>query len=385
MAEFETPDFLLNYSTDNIHKVMKAILPPDIDISEGSHEWNMTRPTALVMARMCEYILPQVVQLILPEWSWGTYLDGHAKGRNLTRRAATAATGEITITGTAGTIIPTGSLFSTPEINDEPSVDYAAVASATIPASGSVTIDVQCTQTGVIGNTPANTIVLVSSKITGITSVRNQKAITGGTEEETDESLQARIVEYDQSQGDSYVGNQSDYRRWATSVPGVGAATIIPAQDDSGLVRIILMDSNGDPATESLCDEVYNYIMQPDAPDERLAPIGAYLEVTPPDTIEISIKAVVELTEGATIESVKSAYAAKLAAYLPQAFEDGEVKYSRVAAALASVEGANDYSGLQIGVKTGDTVTYDTANISVSEHQLPSISADDLILTAGTV
>lgn len=385
MSEFQTPEFLLNHSTDDIHAQMKTILPADIDISEGSHEWNMTRPTALVMAQMCEFLLPQVIQLILPEWAFGTYLDGHAKGRNLTRRAATAATGEITITGTAGTIIPTGSLFSTAEFNDEPSVDYAAVASATIPASGSVTIDVQCTQTGVIGNTPANTIVLVSSKITGITSVKNPKAITGGTDEETDESLQARIAEYDQSQGDSYVGNPSDYRRWATSVPGVGAATIISAQDDSGLVRIILTDSNGDPATESLCEEVYDYIMQPAAPDKRRAPIGAYLEVSPPDAIKISIKAVVELTEGTTLEFVKSAYAAKLAAYLPMAFEDGEVKYSRVAAALASVEGANDYSGLQIGVKTGDTVTYGTKNISISEHQLPSISEDDLILTAGTV
>lgn len=385
MSEFETPDFLLNHSTDDIHAKMKTILPEDIDLSEGSHEWNMTRPTALVMAMMCEFILPQVIQLILPEWSWGTFLDGHAKGRNLKRRAATAATGKITITGAAGTIIPAGTLFSTAELNDEPSVDYAAVATAAIPASGSVTIAVQCTQTGDIGNTPANTIVLVSSKITGITSVTNPEVITGGTEEETDESLQARIAEYDQSQGDSYVGNQSDYRRWATSVPGVGAATIIPAQDDSGLVRIILTDSNGAPATESLCKEVYDYIMQPAAPDERRAPIGAYLEVSPPDTIEISIKAVVELTESATIESVKSAYAARLAAYLPVAFEDGEVKYSRVAAALASVEGANDYAELQIGVKTGDEITYGTANISISEHQLPAFSEDNLILTAGTV
>lgn len=383
MSEFVTPDFLLNHSPDDVHAMMKEILPADIDISEGSHEWNMTRPTALVVARMCEFILPQVIQLILPDYSFGTYLDGQAKTRNLSRRAATAAVGTVTITGTPGTIIPTGSLFSTASVNDEPSVDYAAVTSATIPESGSVTIDVQCTQSGIIGNTPTNTIILVSSKITGITAVTNPEAITGGTEEETDESLQARIADYDQSQGDSYVGNVSDYRRWATSVPGVGAATIISAQDDSGLVRIILTDANGEPATEDLCEKVYNYIMQPDAPDKRRAPIGASVSVGPPDVVQIVVQALVELKSNATLEAVKTAYAARLAAYLPEAFEDGEVKYSRVMAALASVEGVNDFANLRIGVKDGDSIW--TTNISISEYQLPVISEDDLMLTAGTV
>lgn len=383
MSEFVTPEFLLNHSPDDVHAMMKEILPADIDISEGSHEWNMTRPTALVVARMFEFILPQVIQLVLPDYAFGTYLDGQAKTRNLFRRAATAAVGTITITGTPGTIIPTGSLYSTASVNDEPSVDYAALTSATIPESGSVTIDVQCTQPGIIGNTPSNTIVLVSSKITGITSVTNPEAITGGTEEETDESLQARIEDYDQSQGDSYVGNVSDYRRWATSVPGVGAATIIPAQDDSGLVRIILTDANGEPATDDLCEKVYNYIMQPDAPDKRRAPIGASVSVGPPEVVQIGVQALVELESGATLEAVKTAYAARLAAYLPEAFEDGEVKYSRVMAALSSVEGVNDFANLRIGVKDGGSIW--TTNISISEYQLPVISADDLMLTAGTV
>lgn len=383
MSEFVTPDFLLNHSPDDVHAMMKEILPADIDISEGSHEWNMTRPTALVVARMCEFSLPQVIQLILPDYSFGTYLDGQAKTRNLSRRAATAAVGTITITGAAGTTIPTGSLFSTAAVNDEPSVDYAAVTSAKIPESGSVTVDVQCAQSGIIGNTPANTIVLVSSKLTGISSVTNPEAITGGTEEETDESLQARIANYDQSQGDSYVGNVSDYRRWATNVPGVGAATIIPAQDDSGLVRIILTDANGEPATEDLCEKVYNYIMQPDAPDKRRAPIGASVSVGPPEVVQIVVQALVELESNATLEAVKTAYAARLAAYLPEAFEDGEVKYSRVMATLAAVEGVNDFANLRIGVKDSGSIW--TTNISISEYQLPAISVDDLMLTAGTV
>lgn len=385
MAELVIPEFLQNCSVDDIHKKMAAIMPSDIDLSAGNHAWNMTRPTALAMAEMCEYYLVRTLELILPETSYGTFLEGQAKSRNLVRRAATAATGEITVTGKVGTPIPTGSLFSTAAVNDEPSVEYETTEPATIPESGSVTIAIQCTQTGIIGNTGANTVVLVAGKNTGITAVTNQEAITGGTEEETDESLRERIDEIDQSQGESYAGTPADYKRWAKSVAGVGEATIIPAQDDSGLVQIILTDSNGDPATTTLCEEVYNYIMQPDNPDARRAPIGAFLAVNPPATMTIAVKATVELKSGATIESVKTAYAARLADYLPEAFSDGEIKYSRVWAALAATAGVNDFTSLQIGVNNSGSVTYGTSNIKISENQLPTISEDDLNLTAGTV
>lgn len=385
MSEYVTPDFLKNRSTEDNFKKITAILPQNIDLSACNHAWNMTRPTALAMAEICEEILPRVLQQIIPGWSYGTYLDGHAKSRNMSRRPGTSAIGEITITGRPGLVIPTGSLFSTAAVNDEPSVDYATQVSATIPEEGSVTIPVECVGYGVAGNTPANTIVLVSSKLTGITAVTNNEPVTGGTEEETDESLQARIDEADRSQGNSFTGCPADYKRWATSVAGVGEATIISAQDDSGLVQIILTDANGAPATTNLCDAVYDYIMSPDEPDKRKAPIGANVAVSPPATVNLSILATVELADGATIEAVKTAYMAKLAEYLPVAFSDGEIKYTRVAAALASVEGANDYTGLQIGIKNGYAVNYGTANISVSASQLPTIDASDLVLTAGTV
>ena len=385
MPEFVTPEFLKNCSVDDIHKKMADEMPADIDLSAGNHAWNMTRPTAIAMAEICEFILPRVLQQIIPGWSYGTYLDGHARARNMSRRGATAATGYITITGKTGVIIPTGSLFSTASVNDEPSVDYATTASATIPAEGSITIPVECTQTGIVGNAPENTVVLLSSKISDITSITNAEAITGGTEEESDESLQARIDEADQSQGNSYTGCPADYRRWATSVAGVGEATVISAKDDSGLVQIILSDSNGDPATTILCEAVYNYIMRPDEPDKRLAPIGAILAVSPPDTIQISVKATVVLKNTATIEAVRTAYAARLAEYLPEAFSDGEIKYSRVWACLAATAGVDDFTALQIGVKNGETVTYGTSNISVSDAQLPTIAEEDLVLTVGTV
>lgn len=382
MAEFITPDFLKNSSVDDLHQVMKGVLPADLDMSEGNHAWNLTRPTAIIASELREFILPEVIKLAFPEWSYGQFLDGHAKARSITRRAATAASGEITITGEANLTIPAGSLFSTASVNDEPSVDYKTMAEVKIPESGSVIAAVECTQTGTVGNTTENTVVLVASKLTGITAVTNEEPITGGTEEEGDESLINRITEYDKSQGDNYVGSVADYKRWATSVPGVGEATIISAQDDSGLVTIILTDANGEAATEQLCNSVYNYIMRPDDHGERLAPVNALLSVVPPSTMAIIIKATVELDSDATVESVKAAFMQKLAAYLPLAMDEQEIKYTKIAAALSAAAGVNDFTDLQIGLK-GEA--YGTANIPITTTQLPEVSEEDIEITAGTV
>lgn len=385
MAEFETPIFLENHSPKEVFDLMKMILPENLDLSEGGHAYNFTMPTALVIAELCEFVLPEVIKLIFPMWSYGEFLDYHANSRRLSRKTASEASGELTIVGTANVVIPAGSLFSTPSVNGEPSVDYRTLEAVTIPASGTVTAAIECVLPGKVGNTGPNTIIMRPSKLTSVTAVTNPEAVTGGTEEETDESLIQRILEYDRSMGDNFVGSAADYKRWAESVDGVGNATVISARDNTGLVTIVLTDANGDPATKQLCTTVYNYIMKPDDPYERLAPINAILSVEPPATMQISIKATVELNEDANLEAVKTAYMAQLALYLPVALSDGEIKYSRVWAALSATEGVNDFSSLQIGLKVGETVTYGTSNIAITTNQLPVIEAEDLLLTSGTV
>lgn len=385
MAEYETPAFLQNTSTDDFFEKIKAILPSDIDLSEGGDAWNFTRPAAMVAAFICEFVAPELINLINPETSYGEYLDGHARSKAITRRGATAASGYVTIVGDANTVIPAGSVFSTAAVNETPSVDYATTEEATIPEGGSVTIHVECTQTGTIGNTPAGTVVMVSGRMSGVTSVTNEQPITGGTEEESDESLIERIVEYNKSQDGSYTGNPADYKRWAKSVAGVGEATVISAQDDSGLVTIILTDANGSPANTDLCNSVYNYIMRPDSEYERLAPVNAYLQVIPPTTTAIVVQATIELVEGYSIEAVQADFARLLALYLQEAMDEGEVKYSRIWSVLSECEGVNDHTGLLVGLKDGEAVELSTANIPITSSQLPDINEEDLLLTTGAV
>lgn len=67
---------------------------------------------------------------------------------------------------------------------------------------------------------------------------------------------------------------------------------------------------------------------------------------------------------------------------MPEAADDGEVKYTRVSAVLSAVEGINDFIDLKIGIKDGEL---STANIPIEKSQLPAVAEADLALTTGTV
>ena len=124
--------------------------------------------------------------------------------------------------------------------------------------------------------------------------------------------------------------------------------------------------------------------MRPDSPEERPAPVNARLQVIPPDPVPLAIKATIVLSSGASVESVKTAFLKVLAEYLPIALEEGEVKYTRISAALSGTEGVSDFSGLLIGVKSEDEeeeTEYGTSNLPLDDYELPTVAANDLDLT----
>ena len=362
MAVFPIPSFLENQSVEEIHERMMAELPHDIDKSEGGHPWNLTRPSAYLGAYFAQFIVPEAIKLIFPQFAedYADIMNEHAKNRGLVRKTATAATGEITITGTEGTTIPAGSAFSTASVNGEPAVEFKTTEETTINKDGTAKVGIEAVDAGSVGNVPAGTIILKANQISGISSVTNEKETSGGTEEETTESLQQRIMEYDATKGVSFVGSPPDYKRWALEVNGTGNAIIIEPTDDSGLIRIVLTDANGAPANEELRQEVYNHIMRPDAPEERLAPVnGGNIEVVAPEGVEITISVVVE-TDGTS-----------------EALEDREIRYSKVYSIISNTAGVEDLKAFLLNGTTG--------NIQITDAQIPTVSEDSITITEGTV
>lgn len=373
----ELPEFLQNKSTDEIHTKMLDSMPGDIDKSQGQHPYNYTRPTAMIASELCQQTLPEIIKLIFPMYAYGEWLDYHAQMRGISRRPATASSGTLQLTVTKNTNIPEGSQFSTASVDGQPSVVFETTQGKFNLPEGTTEVPVKCTQTGTAGNVIAGTVIFKLSQLSGVTAVTNQEAITGGTEEEDDDSLRARIVSLDQSQSVSYVGSVADYKRWSSEVPGVGGVTVIPAQDDSGLVTLVITDSNGDPANEEICQNVYDYIMSPADPELRLTAPNVKLSVIPPTITELFISATVEVGTGSSLDAIKTAFIEAVQAYLDTARSDGEVRYTQIGKILAGISGVYDYDAL--------TLNSGTTNISITNTQLPQVTSDSVLLTQGVV
>ena len=351
--EFTIPDFLENSSEDEIHKKMLDNLPEDIDKSEGGFPWDFTRPTAIEISELREYVLVEVLKSLFPSTCEESYLlDLHGSSRGITRRESVNSTGYVSVTAAAGTVIPLGYIFSTEADEDGNTVSFISIEEVTVDESGTADVPVEAEEGGAEGNVLPNTVVLQVGDETGnmldeITSVTNPEGMAGGIDEENDDDYRERLVEYDKSQDISYIGNIADYKRWALSVPGVGSATVIPAEKGNALVTLILTDQSGQPADEEIRNAVYDYIMSPNNPEDRLAPVGAMITIEDPESYIVNVSATVYLKE-VTKEQIEPAIKAELIKYLVSCMAENVVRLSGVYKILSSIAAIYDYKDVSI-------------------------------------
>lgn len=93
----------------------------------------------------------------------------------------------MTLGGTAGTLIPAGSLIA----NQDGTQVYSTVEDVQIPNSGTVTVNALCTKDG--PNDPAvNTIISIQTPVAGWNSATNTSTIAVGDTADTDEELHVK-------------------------------------------------------------------------------------------------------------------------------------------------------------------------------------------------
>ena len=361
--EFKVPEFLQDCDVDTLHEQMMNELPNDIDKIQGGFPWDFTRPSATLSAQLLQFYIPETLKLMFVQWAWGIFLDYHARAALITRKAASHATTTLKVTGVTNTFISAGTVFCTEATDDTASINFLADEDVIIGNSGIARVPVTAEEAGSGSNVNVGTIVLLADPINTISNITNESAVTDGEDEETDDALRARILEHYAKLELSFTGNDADYKRWSEEVDGVGHATIIPYNDGSGRVRIILLDSSGDPASEALCTAVYNHIMRPDDHLARLAPPDAIPIVSPPEIVSLAYSAEIELKEGAVLVEVQAAFEEALDTFYTSAIDDGEVKYTAVHALLQGIPGVNDFRNL--------TVNSGVTNISIPNTTHP--------------
>lgn len=170
-----------------------------------------------------------------PDAAEGEHLDNLCVIVGVTRIAADYSTGTITVAGTNGTLIPSGSIVRIPN-----GARFVTTANATI-AGGDATIAIRAEDTG-----PVEADEDAISSI--VTSVSGWTSITASTEISTAEGNLGRNVETDEElrvrreQSLSIIGGGTDaaIRARLLEVAGVDAAVVISN-------RTMTTDSNGIP------------------------------------------------------------------------------------------------------------------------------------------
>lgn len=346
--EFVNPDFVEGNSEEEIQERMMANLPAGIDDMPGGFPYDFTMPTAIEKAEIINFIIPRTLMIMFPQFAWGDWLDLHGTQCGLTRKEATKAAGYVNLIGEDGVEIKEGTIFCTPATDTNSSIEFESMKTILVK-DGKAQIPIQAVQTGIDSNVSAGTITLALKPITGISSITNEIAITGGTELEEDDDFRERIMDANRNIGTSYIGNVADYKRWAMEVEGVGNVTVIPTPDGvGGKVKIIVVDSNGQPANEYILKEVYNHIMSPDDGSARLAPIGSNIQVVAAESGMINYSANITVSKDIDIEVVKAEFNSAISEYYTEAKKEGILRHSRISALLSNTTGIKDFSELKI-------------------------------------
>ena len=367
--EFTKPDFLEDNTAEEIHERMMEDLPTDIDDMPGGFPFDFTMPAALEKAELIEFFLVRAVMIAFPQYSWGEWLDLHAKQINLYRNQETHATGKLEIKGIPGTEILKGTIFCTAATDGSPSVDFTTDEDCIIGEDGMAMVKVTAVEGGPESALKAETITMMDEANDGIISVTNPEPTAGGKEEESDDDLYDRIaLEYENS--NTYLGNDIDYERWAKDA-GAGECIVVPAAQGPGTVKLVLIDTDGQPADESLVENVYNHIVSPEDRSRRLLPTAcASLICVAAETKAINYKCTGLLFDGTVdLEQIKDDFSLAVKQLYKEAKKEGVLRYNDVRPLISSISGVEDFQAFLIN----DAME----NISFAKEEYPQTGTVD--------
>lgn len=173
-----------------------------------------------------------------PQTATGTYLDRHAALRGLQRKEGTRAQGvlrfRLALAREDDLSIPTGTVCTTTGL-----VRFMTTEAAVIPA-GALYTDVPAVaeSAGAAGNVPAQTVTELTKAPVGVAGVLNPAAFTGGSDEEEDDALRARVLDSFRRLPNG--ANAAFYEARALAHSGVAAVSVLPREQGIGTVGVVI-------------------------------------------------------------------------------------------------------------------------------------------------
>ena len=142
------------------------------------------------------------------------------------RKPAAAATGIATFVLAVGATVPTGTVLQA----------FDGTQYETTADSVGTTAPVVATEPGAAGNRVAGQALSLVSPVAGVQSQAIAGELSGGADEESTDSLRARLIARVRTPPDG--GSATDYVAWALEVPGVTRAWVAPLEQGAGTVVV---------------------------------------------------------------------------------------------------------------------------------------------------
>ncbi|CAL4866740.1 hypothetical protein MMA231_00984 [Asticcacaulis sp. MM231] len=253
----------------------------------------------------------------------------HASIWKLTQIAASSASGNVTVSGSAGKTIDAGTVLQRSD-----GATFTTKAAVTLTGATG-TVAVTAVTPGAAGNTPTGSTLSFISPVSGISSEATVASggITAGADIESLDALKARTLERIRvtPQG----GSNADYKLWTKEIVGDTRVWVYNAWMGLGSVGVtFVMDGRSDIIpTEDEVQAVQDYL-------DEVAPVGAriYVFATIADAFNPSIR----ITPSTT--AVKAAVLAQLTDYLrTKAVPGGTETLSQINEAISLAEGETDH------------------------------------------
>jgi uncharacterized phage protein gp47/JayE len=224
------------------------------------------------LAHLTLLYIDWLAKQLLPDTAETVWLDRHGNiwlvnaDGSTGRKGPTLAKGTITMTGTEGLIVPISTVVS-----NTSGVQYETTAQITIGLA-ETPVNVLALTAGTVGNMNAGDLLTVVSPPIGVNSAAIVVELGGGTDEETDDELRARVLL--RIQEPPMGGDATDYEQWTLAVSGVTRAWCFPQEMGIGTctVRFMMDDLRADNGGFPLPDDV-------DA-------VAAYLDTVRPVTVK---------------------------------------------------------------------------------------------------
>ena len=294
--EAQNYDYWLNLMLDNV--------PNDTDKREGSIIYDALAPAAMVSAQQ-SLSLANIIRETYIKTAQGEFLDYRAVEHGTNRYAATFTEVKAKFNDDDGNPVNVnvGDRFA--------SIAESPIFYTVIKANGDGTAEMQAEETGTSANSYLGQILPVTPN-DNLAWAEIIEITIPARDEENDEHLRARLL--NTNSWVAYGGNVADYLDMTSKISDVGATQVYPVWNGAGTVKLVILNNDLMPASQTLIKKVKEEIDPEDNETQGygLAPIDHQVTVVAPETFEVNITMNVTIAENANIDTIRTNIKASL-------------------------------------------------------------------------